>query len=173
VLWSGLLVSPSFGEQLTRQILKSQYTRSSQKATFELWRTVTSDGRTRVLVAIEIAALGLGYRSNMKYSLDRDYVSGVVNRCAKGGSMIKIRIDRLVKEHGRTFYWLSKTAGISHTTLWRLKKDRALGINFITLERLCEALNCQPGDLLSFSNQKKPSSKKSLRTHPRGRSASK
>ena len=87
--------------------------------------------------------------------------------------MIEIRIDQLLRARGRTFYWLAKETGISHTTLWRLKKDKALGINFITLEKLCEALNCQPGDLLSFSNQKKPSSKKSLRTHPRGRSASK
>jgi putative transcriptional regulator len=69
--------------------------------------------------------------------------------------MIEIRIDRLLKELGRTFYWLAKETGISHTTLWRLKKDKALGINFVTLEKLCQALDCQPGDLLSFSNQKK------------------
>ena len=87
--------------------------------------------------------------------------------------MIKICIDQLIKEHGRTFYWLAKATGISHTTLWRLKKDKALGINFITLEKLCEALDCQPGDILSFTNQKKPGRRKSLPTHLRGRSASK
>ena len=76
--------------------------------------------------------------------------------------MIKIRIDRLVKEHGRTFYWLSKTAGISHTTLWRLKKDRALGINFITLEKLCETLACQPGDMFTFSKPKRRRTSKRL-----------
>ena len=86
--------------------------------------------------------------------------------------MIEIGIDRLLKEYGRTFYWLAKATGISHTTLWRLKKDKALGINFITLEKLCEALDCQPGDLLSFTNQKRSGKKKSLRTHSRGRSPS-
>lgn len=86
--------------------------------------------------------------------------------------MIRIHVDRLLEEHTRTFYWLAKETGISHTTLWRLKKDKALGINFITLEKLCEALKCQPGDLLSFTNQKKAKTK-SLRTHPRGRSPSK
>src|SRR6185295_772049 len=105
--------------------------------------------------------------SNVKYSLDLQYFSCMVNTCAKGRSMIKIRIGWLIKEHGRTFYWLSKTTGISHTTLWRLKKDKALGINFVTLEKLCEALHCQPGDLLSFSNQKRPSSRKNLRTQVR------
>ena len=86
--------------------------------------------------------------------------------------MIRIRIDGLLKEHSRTFYWLAKTTGISHTTLWRLKKDKALGINFITLEKLCEALHCQPGDLLSFTNHKKPGGSKSLPARPRGKSAS-
>jgi putative transcriptional regulator len=82
----------------------------------------------------------------------------------KGGSMIGIRIDRLLEKHGRTFYWLSKETGVSHTTLWRLKKGKALGINFITLEKLCGALGCQPGDLLSFTNEKRQAVRKSRRT---------
>ncbi|PYS44159.1 MAG: XRE family transcriptional regulator [Acidobacteria bacterium] len=62
--------------------------------------------------------------------------------------MIKIGIDVLLKEQEHSFYWLAKETGISHTTLWRLKKDKALGINFETLEKLCLALGCQPGDFL-------------------------
>ncbi len=69
--------------------------------------------------------------------------------------MIEIRVDELLKGHGRTFYWLAKQTGISHTTLWRLKKGKALGINFDTLENLCQALGCQPGDVLSLSNAKR------------------
>ncbi len=65
---------------------------------------------------------------------------------------IEVRIDELLSERQRSFYWLSKTTGISHTTLWRLKKDKALGINFVTLEKICEALECQPGDVLKISN---------------------
>lgn len=86
--------------------------------------------------------------------------------------MIEVRIDRLLKAHERTFYWLAKETGISHTTLWRLKKGKALGINFITLEKLCQALNCQPGDVFAFSNHKKQRTKKRLNTHASGRSAS-
>ena len=63
-------------------------------------------------------------------------------------NMIEIRVDQLLAEHGRTFYWLAKETGISHTTLWRLKKGKALGINFETLEKMCQALKCQPGDVL-------------------------
>lgn len=86
--------------------------------------------------------------------------------------MIEIRIDQLLKQQGRTFYWLAKETGISHTTLWRLKKDKSLGINFVTLEKLCQALDCQPGDVLSYTNEKKQTKGKALATHPRVRSAS-
>ena len=76
--------------------------------------------------------------------------------------MIQIRVDQLLAEHGRTFYWLAKETGISHTTLWRLKKDKALGINFETLEKICEALKCQPGDILAMPLAKKQAKKSSL-----------
>ena len=69
--------------------------------------------------------------------------------------MIEIRVGDLLKTRGRTFYWLAKETGISHTTLWRLKKGKALGINFDTLEKLCQVLECQPGDMLSHTNGKK------------------
>lgn len=69
--------------------------------------------------------------------------------------VVEIRVDKLLTEQGRSFYWLSKETGISHTTLWRLKKGKALGINFDTLEKICRGLNCQPGDLLRLANEKK------------------
>ena len=64
---------------------------------------------------------------------------------------IVIRLDELLEERGRSFYWLAKETGISHTTLWRLKKGKALGINFGTLEGICRALGCQPGDVLRLA----------------------
>ena len=69
--------------------------------------------------------------------------------------MIEIRIDELLGNRGRTFYWLANETGISHTTLWRLKKGKALGMNFETLDKMCQVLKCQPGDLLSHTNTKK------------------
>lgn len=69
--------------------------------------------------------------------------------------MIEIQVDQLLARQGRTFYWLAKETGISHTTLWRLKKGKALGINFDTLEKICAALACQPGDVLAVSNRPK------------------
>ncbi|MDT5269619.1 MAG: putative transcriptional regulator [Acidobacteriota bacterium] len=77
--------------------------------------------------------------------------------------MIEIRIDELLEKHGRTFYWLAKETGISHTTLWRLKKGRAVGINFPTLEQICRILKCQPGDVLKLADEKKAGRKKTVK----------
>ena len=74
--------------------------------------------------------------------------------------MIEVRVDELLEEQQRSFYWLSKETGISHTTLWRLKKGKALGINFDTLEKICRGLNCQPGDVMRLVSEKKKSRKK-------------
>ena len=71
--------------------------------------------------------------------------------------MIEICIDELLEERGRLFYWLAKETGISHTTLWRLKKGRARGINFETLVKICSALECQPGDVMKLAGGKKKS----------------
>lgn len=73
--------------------------------------------------------------------------------------MIVIHLDSLLADLDRSFYWLAKETGISHTTLWRLKKGRALGINFETLEKLCQALNCDPGALLSRDESRKAGKK--------------
>ncbi|HEY8560359.1 MAG TPA: helix-turn-helix domain-containing protein [Pyrinomonadaceae bacterium] len=72
---------------------------------------------------------------------------------------IEVRIDELLNERGRSFYWLSKQTQISHTTLWRLKKGKALGINFATLEKICEALECAPGDVLKLGRGKNEAAK--------------
>ena len=77
--------------------------------------------------------------------------------------MIEIRLDGILEERGRTFYWLAKETGISHTTLWRLKKGKALGINFVTLEKICRALNCQPGEVLWLAEERKTAGKRAVR----------
>jgi putative transcriptional regulator len=69
--------------------------------------------------------------------------------------LIEIRVDELLAERSRTFYWLAKETGISHSTLWRLKKGKSVGINFATLERICQMLSCQPGDVLKLVSEKK------------------
>jgi putative transcriptional regulator len=86
---------------------------------------------------------------------------------------IEFRVDELLEERGRTFYWLAKETGISHTTLWRLKKGKALGINFGTLEGICRALGCQPGDVLRLAGAEKTGKKSEAGSRRRGGKSSK
>lgn len=67
---------------------------------------------------------------------------------------IAVPIDELLDKQGQSFYWLSKETGVSYTTLWRLKKGKALGINFATLEKICRVLRCSPGDVLQLETRK-------------------
>ena len=97
------------------------------------------------------------YVSTVEYISHGQYLSYVINmiHSCEDNIMIEIRVNELLGGHGKSFYWLAKETGISHTTLWRLKKGKALGINFDTLEKLCEALNCQTGEVLALANDKK------------------
>jgi putative transcriptional regulator len=45
---------------------------------------------------------------------------------------------------------LAQKVGLTEANLSLLKNGRVKGVRFATLERLCEALRCQPGDLLSY-----------------------
>ncbi len=63
---------------------------------------------------------------------------------------IGVRLDALLDEHGMTLTELSDRVGVTIVNLSILKNGRARAIRFSTLARLCEALDCQPGDLLSY-----------------------
>jgi putative transcriptional regulator len=63
---------------------------------------------------------------------------------------IGIHLDRLLDERGMTQTELAQRVGISVVNLSVLKNGRARAIRFSTLAAICAALDCQPGDLLSF-----------------------
>ena len=48
---------------------------------------------------------------------------------------------------------LAKEVGITNANLSILKNNKAKAIRFSTLEKLCEVLECQPGDLLVFEEE--------------------
>jgi putative transcriptional regulator len=63
---------------------------------------------------------------------------------------IAIHLDKLLADRGMTLTELSERVGVSVVNLSILKNGHARAIRFSTLTRLCEALDCQPGDLLSY-----------------------
>ena len=68
-----------------------------------------------------------------------------------GEHRIEVHLDRLLADRGMTLTDLSKQVGVTVVNLSILKNGRAKAIRFTTLTRLCEALHCQPGDLISHA----------------------
>lgn len=62
---------------------------------------------------------------------------------------IEVHLDRLLAERGMTLTELAQRVGVTNVNLSILKNGRAKAVRFTTLTRICEALDCQPGDLLS------------------------
>jgi len=58
-------------------------------------------------------------------------------------------LDALLTARGLTLTELAVRAGVTVVNLSVLKNDRARAIRFSTLTAVCDALDCQPGDLLS------------------------
>ena len=67
---------------------------------------------------------------------------------AEDSSGIHCRLDELLEARGMTLTELSKQVGVSLVNLSVLKNDRAKAVRFSTLTAICEALDCQVGDLL-------------------------
>lgn len=69
---------------------------------------------------------------------------------AEDATAIHCRLDELLEARGMTLTELSKRVGVSIVNLSVLKNDRAKAIRFSTLTAICEALDCQVGDLFVF-----------------------
>lgn len=63
---------------------------------------------------------------------------------------IIVRLDELLHERRMTLTELAERVDITLANLSILKTGKARAIRFSTLEAICEALRCQPGDLLEF-----------------------
>ena len=64
--------------------------------------------------------------------------------------MIKNHIDVLLAKQKMSVTELSERVGITMANLSKLKNGKAKAIRFSTLEAICEALQCQPGDILEY-----------------------
>ena len=64
--------------------------------------------------------------------------------------MIKLNLDRVMQERQISLTELAERIGITLANLSILKTNKARAIRFTTLDALCRALNCQPGELLEF-----------------------
>ncbi len=67
-----------------------------------------------------------------------------------GEQAIEVHLDTLLVERGMTLTELSELVGITLVNLSVLKNGHARAIRFSTLAAICDALECQPGDVLTW-----------------------
>jgi putative transcriptional regulator len=65
---------------------------------------------------------------------------------------IIINIDVMLAKRKMSVTELTEKVGITMANLSILKNGKAKAIRFSTLEAICKALDCQPGDILEFRN---------------------
>jgi putative transcriptional regulator len=63
---------------------------------------------------------------------------------------IVVKLDDMLHERRMTLTELGERVGLTLANLSILKTGKARAIRFSTLEAICEALSCQPGDILRF-----------------------
>ena len=66
---------------------------------------------------------------------------------------IAVKLDDLLHDRRMTLTELADRIGMTLANLSILKTGKARAIRFSTLEAICEALSCQPGDLLTFERE--------------------
>lgn len=63
---------------------------------------------------------------------------------------IVMRLDRVMADRKMSSIELAEKVGISPANISRIKTGRLKGIRFSTLEAMCEALRCKPGDIIDW-----------------------
>lgn len=67
---------------------------------------------------------------------------------------IILRLDRVMADRKMSLNELSEKVGISNVNLSNLKTGKIKAIRFSTLDAICKALECQPGDILEYQDDK-------------------
>lgn len=63
---------------------------------------------------------------------------------------IKITLDQVLADRGMTARELTQAVGITEANMSLLRTGKVKGVRFGTLEKICETLNCQPSDILTY-----------------------
>jgi putative transcriptional regulator len=66
---------------------------------------------------------------------------------------IIVNLDVMMAKRKMSLNALSERVGLTLSNLSILKQGKAKAIRFSTLEAICQALNCQPGDLLEYRDE--------------------
>ena len=69
---------------------------------------------------------------------------------------IIVNLDVMMAKRKMSLNELSEKVNLTLANLSILKTGKAKAVRFSTLEAICKALDCQPGDILEYRNDEKP-----------------
>ena len=67
--------------------------------------------------------------------------------------MIKLRALDLLKENGKTKYWLYMQLGMSYQNVNKMVNNETKSIRYENIETMCRLLNCTPNDLFEITEE--------------------
>lgn len=62
--------------------------------------------------------------------------------------MICVNVEQILRKQKKSKYWFVKNMGSSYQSLSNMMNNETSGIYFDTLDKICEVLDCEPGDVL-------------------------
>lgn len=69
--------------------------------------------------------------------------------------MIQIQLKRVLKKRKRSMYWLAQAVEAHYPTIYRLAEGQVALVKLETLDRICEALDCEVSDILVRAHRKR------------------
>lgn len=70
--------------------------------------------------------------------------------------MITVNLDVMLARRHMSLTQLSEAVGMTMANLSILKTGKARAVRFSTLDAICRALQCQPGDILEYQSEESP-----------------
>ena len=67
--------------------------------------------------------------------------------------MVTLNVLQLLKERGKTKYWLYKQLGMSYQNFSRMVNNETKSIRYENIEALCQLLECTPNQLFTFTDE--------------------
>ena len=78
------------------------------------------------------------------------YRKKLMKHCRSKAKAIILRLDRVMADRKISLNDLSEKVGIANVNLSKIKTGKVSAIRFSTLNAICKALDCQPGDILEY-----------------------
>lgn len=68
--------------------------------------------------------------------------------------MIKLNVPELLEKKQKSNYWLYRQLGMSYQNFTRMVNNETCSIRYTTIDSLCDILECTPGDLFVYQEEK-------------------